>query len=387
MAAGEGRAGAGLTSGAQAEREAPAGPSLGTSRIKPPPEGAEQAARESRWVRYVRRQRSSTWLIGAAREAAGLPDFLGVGDRSEWVRPLRPARCRWRVDEAVGVHWSEGRPAHWSGLERCGSIWACPVCSAVIRHGRSEEIQTAADRWTETGGGVSMLTLTTRHRKSDPLADNLDLALECWRDMTKRRPWKRLAERLGLAGYIRSVEVTWGWANGWHPHIHGLLLTERPLTDAEALELQREVFGLWEGVVTARGGRRLSRKHGVRVSAATSAEYVAKVQEHDRAGLEMARLDLKRGRAGGLMPFELLDELEHRDRWIEYVDATWRRRAITWSRGLKDLLSIGERTDEEVLAETETSDLVGLMSAEAYDAIRNDPTALTAVLEDAEGLR
>jgi hypothetical protein len=261
------------------------------------------------------------------------------------------------------------------------------VCSAVIRHGRSAEIQTAADRWTETGGGVSMLTLTTRHRKSDPLAGNLDLALKGWENLTKGRQWRAIRERLGLVGYIRAVEVTWGWSNGWHPHIHALLLTERPLTDAEALALQREVFGLWEGVVTALGGRKLSRRHGVKVSAATSAEYVAKVQEHDRAGLEMARLDLKSGRAGNLMPFELLDDQALAAEWVEYVDATWRRRAITWSRGLKVLLSIGERTDEEVLAETETSDLIGLMTAEEYDSIRNDPTALTAVLEEAEGHR
>lgn len=368
--------------GAAAER-----PSLGTSRINPPADAAGEALRASRWVRYMRRQQSSTWLIGAAREAIGLPYFFDALDSSEWVRPLRPARCRWRIDEAVGVHWSEGRPAHWSGLERCGSIWACPVCSAVIRHGRSTEIQTAADRWTETGGGVSMLTLTTRHRKSDPLAQNLDLALKGWEELTKRKPWKAIRERLGLAGYIRAVEVTWSWANGWHPHIHALLLTERPLSDQEALDLQREVFGLWEGVVVRLGGRKLDRRHGVRVSAATSAEYVAKVQEHDRAGLEMARLDLKSGRAGSLMPFELLDQAEHVGRWVEYVDATWRRRAITWSRGLKVLLSIGERTDEEVLADTETSDLIGLMTAAEYDSIRNDPTALTAVLEEAEGHR
>lgn len=284
------------------------------------------------------------------------------------------------------MHWSEGRPAHWSGLERCASIWACPVCSAVIRHGRALEIQEAADRWAVVGGGVLMLTLTQQHTAEDALEDTLDRILSGWRDLQMHRGFKALKKRLGVQGIIRSVEVTWSWSNGWHPHAHALLFTEQLLTEPEMQALESETFDLWQTVVMKRGGRPLDRRHGVRASRGGAAEYVAKVQEHDAGtGLEMARLDLKRGRGGSLMPFEFLDSPTHRARWIEYVQQTQGRRAITWSRGLRVLLGLdAEQSDEEVIAETETSDLVALLDAQTYDGIKHDPERLAQVLENAE---
>ena len=123
---------AGRASGRSPRRSAPAA-ALGTSRKYEP-----RSWWAGRRIRYRRRQTSSSWLIRAARIAAGLPE---TGDG--WVRPPRPARCRWRVSEEVNLHHTEGSPAHWSGLERCGSVSACPVCSAVVRGRRAIEIQTA----------------------------------------------------------------------------------------------------------------------------------------------------------------------------------------------------------------------------------------------------
>lgn len=384
-----------LTPGTDTVREGASGassgaaqrPHLGTSRITRPLRSMSVNAAAQRRVRYARRQRSSGWLVGDARERAGLPADATTG--SPWVRPLRPARCRWRVAAAVGVHHQEGRGAHWSGLERCSSIWACPVCSAVIRAERAREIQQGADNWAARGATVLMITATTRHYRADPLSVNLDLAMAAWRKLVAHRTWKALKARLGVAGYVRAVEVTWSNANGWHPHIHVLVFARSRLSDAQVAELQGEVFELWQTVVMRSGGRSLSAEHGVRVTRGASADYVAKVQEHDRGtGLEMARLDLKSGRYGSLTPFELLDSAEHRARWLEYVEATHGRRAITWSRGLRDLLELGEEaTDEELIEQTETSDLVVLLDGETYDALRRLPARLVELLELAEAGR
>lgn len=286
----------------------------------------------------------------------------------------------------VGVHHGQDRPAHWSGLERCASIWACPVCSAVIRNERAREIQEAADRWTACGGSVVMVTATMRHGRHDALAETLDVVLAGWSRMLRQRGWKALLARYGVVGYVRSVEVTYGWLNGWHPHVHALLFV-RALEDSEVEAVERDVFDLWGRIVVKATGRTILRQHGVKVSRATSAEYVAKVQEHDRAGAEMARQDLKRGRGLSVMPFELLDSegASSRKLWAEYVAATHGRRAITWSRDLRTLLGLDvERTDEEVMAETETDELVMLLDGGTYDRMRDDPARLCAVLEDVE---
>jgi hypothetical protein len=371
---------------------------LGTTRINPPPlvrGGLDQPPSIPGWwaarrLRYLRRQTSSTWLIGAARAAVGLPEDAAEG--SAWVEPARPARCRWRVAEGVGVHWSAGRPAHWSGLERCASIWACAVCSAVIRHGRSIEVQAAADQHASSGGFCVMVTVTLRHRVGDALAVTLDQALRAWDGVVRNRRWRVIREAYGVVGYIRACEVTHG-GHGWHPHIHALLFVGRELTGAELDEMQLALFVAWQTEVTRQGGRGLSVDHGVRVTRAGSAAaaYVAKVQEHDRvvnAGLEMTRFDLKAGRRNSSTPFELLDHKDNRALWLEYVAATKGRRAITWSRGLRALLGLDqEATDAEIIADTETSDLVGVLSAADYDAIRNHPEILAELLEIVEQVR
>lgn len=359
-------------------------PALGTSRIELPA-GQRPSLQDARRLRYVRRQRSTSWLISDARRRVGLDPHDGTA--SEWVRPVRPARCRWRVAAQVGVH-RDADSAHWSGLERCASIWACPVCSAVIRAERARDVQTAVDRWRETGGHTVMVTLTVRHRVRDALAVGLGAVVTGWQKLMAQKVWRSLKSRHGIAGYVRSVEVTWTRANGWHPHVHALLFLERDLTPVEAAALQAAIFDVWSRIVVRLGARRPDAKHGVVITRG-AAQYVAKVQEHDRAGVEMTRFDLKRSRtAAGFMPFELLD-VEGGDApraealWSEYVEATTGRRAITWSRGLRDLLSLDEDlTDDQVIEQAERAALRVLIDGEQYDRrLRNAPGAAAAVLE------
>ena len=384
----------------QSEKGDPKGSPLGTSRTELPLIALERM-REARKRRYRRRQRSSEWLIRSARLDAGLPPVAEVGTTAEtpdWVRPARAARCRWRVSSTVGVHHAGGQaPAHWSGVERCSSIWACPVCSAVVRAKRAAEIQAAADAWRAQGGFVVMVTLTMRHRRSDPLAVTLDAAVAGWKKMLQRRAWRSAAEWAGLKHYVRAVEVTRSDANGWHPHIHALLFLDRPLDEERRNEFASAVYDVWAGIVVSLGAGKPSRANGVRVTTTgADATYVAKIQEHDRAdrtGAELARTDLKASRAaedsGGMMPFELLDRAPDDHQafalWREYFSATHGRRAITWSRNLRTDLDLdAEQTDEELLAETVTAVQRIVIPGEAYDRLRNRPGRLTRILAEVE---
>ncbi|MFD5907054.1 replication protein, partial [Streptomyces microflavus] len=56
------------------------------------------------------------------------------------------------------------------GLMRCGRIWLCPVCAAVIRHRRAEEITQAVVTWLQQGGTAYLVTFTARHAYKDALA-------------------------------------------------------------------------------------------------------------------------------------------------------------------------------------------------------------------------
>ncbi|MFT4156731.1 MAG: protein rep [Microbacterium sp.] len=361
------------------------------------------AASDWRRVRFRRRQRSSGWLIGHAREQAGLSRDARADASGEWVRPLRPARCRWRAAAAVTVH-ADGtgeHPAHYSGLERCASVWACPVCAGVIRATRADEIERAALHAQDAGMRLAFMTLTLRHRSEDGLAPSIDVLLGAWRSLQSWRAWKQLAARLGYVGAIRSTEVTYG-GNGWHPHSHFLVVFERPLSAAELASFQAEVHALWVRAVEKKGGRLPSREHGVKVQAvdgdgAVLANYLSKVQEHagerrTSVGAEIARGDLKRGRGDSLAPFELLDAEgpgteQARALWVEFVTATRGRRAFSWTKGLRDRLLPGEeeKTDDELIEEAEAFEPVAVIEARTYDrAFRNNADRLAEALEIAE---
>lgn len=272
------------------------------------------------------------------------------------------------------------------------------MCSAVIRNERARVIQDAVDAHQARGGDVVMLTVTLRHKLADPLVQVLDHLMTAWRSLMSHRAWKRLKKALGLVGTCRALEVTWSPVNGWHPHLHILIFID-PVDDAvdgcldEFLPwLEERVYDIWAEELARLGARTITRLAGVRATwAVNGGTYVAKIQEHDRAsraGLEMARGDMKRGRAGSMVPFEFLDYGDHYlEQWYEYVDALHGRHVIQWSRGFLGTLDLADRSDAEIIAEVETLNLVAIIPGPDYDALRREPLEHAKLLEIVEATR
>jgi hypothetical protein len=303
------------------------------------------------------------------------------------------------------------------GLMKCARIWLCPVCSATIRHGRAEEITRAVVAWIQQGGTALLVTFTARHAASDQLATLMDAIQGTRADKAKgltRKPgaYQRLItggtwagrpergqdgirDRVGYIGMIRATEVTVGQINGWHPHIHAIVMvggrTEGERADKRIVETfepsasaMAELEGHFRGVWTnhlAKVDRSFkpSDKHGVdfkRLETVQDAQdlgkYIAKVQDGDKTispANEVARGDLKSGREGNMTPFQMLGRIgdlmggmTENDadgqgslewcmaRWWEYEKAVKGRRAIEWTRYLRPLLGLdGGDTDEDDL--------------------------------------
>ena len=368
---------------------------------------------EDRQERYRRRSAGAEWMIRQSRVEAGMKpvadDILDLdtgelrrpraGD-VDWVRPPRVARCSWRIAQTVPVHADGSKSAHFSGTERCSSVWSCPVCASVIRAERSREIVKAVEQHQASGGAVVLLTLTARHRKPDALAVTLDGVMKSWQSLLRGKAWATFRERWKVAGYIRSVEVTYG-SNGWHPHVHALLLLDKDVTEAQAQTMGDEIHGRWSRYVGKRTGRMPTRQRGVDVQRVDGngkvlAQYIGKVQDTGKkwgVGAELARSDVKQGRGQSIVPFELLDRPVDEDGsdawarrlWVEYVTATKGRRAITWSRGLKDRFELEELTDDEIIEDTESAPVRWIAYGPAYDSVRRrSPVLLARVLDAAE---
>src|SRR3954470_19901756 len=65
----------------------------------------------------------------------------------------------------------EERIAGYAGLVTCGSVWACPCCSAKIAARRAEELSTVMRSVLTAGGSASLITLTMRHHAGHKLKD------------------------------------------------------------------------------------------------------------------------------------------------------------------------------------------------------------------------
>lgn len=309
---------------------------------------------------------------------------------------------RGRRAPVVGVRYSPGIGAGFSGLVTCGSVWACPVCSAKILARRSLELGAGLLAWEAAGGRLVMGTLTMRHHRGHRLTEQLDALQRAWNGVTGSRVWRKWRARLRSPGYVAVPEITYG-ANGWHAHLHFVLLIDQGDDDDSMTEFSGWLTAKWARLLEAAGmpgaldvGQDVHVVDGVRV-AADLGSYLAKSTAYGAAesmGRELFGVWTKGagGRHGTEPAWRLAEEFGETgdadllDLWGEYERATKGRRQCRWSHGLRDLLGLGEeRTDEEVAEETAGDEDLLLITAEGWEtawrSLRPTSRILAAVEE------
>ena len=140
---------------------------------------------------------SSGDSLGILTKYASTPEIKGLAELAvrrtakyslqEEAKKLLPTErvrfcLRHRVDATKGIEvkYNQKREqAHYSNVQRCGSVWTCPICSAQISEGRRQELKQAMEYWQglngaqEVGGIVLLLTLTNPHHHGDNLEQQL----------------------------------------------------------------------------------------------------------------------------------------------------------------------------------------------------------------------
>jgi len=295
--------------------------------------------------------------------------------------------------------------AHFAGLAVCGLVWVCPVCGPKIRQGRAVEIGAALGAAIAQGFGVEFLTLTFRHHAGQLLAALLQADKRAWDSLRMSRDLRDSFTRLGFLGFVQAHEVTHG-VNGWHPHRHLSMIFARPLTDQERSDLEDVIWKVWDARLRKQGLSSL-RSRGTVLKRCTATEglawYLTKVEDEKGGttalGLEMARADLKTSRLGGRTPQEILTdaldggEVKDVALWQEYERATFGRKLITWTPGLrKKLLGLVEELDDQELAEAEVGgEVLAVLEQSAWKIVRRASAggvaALVAAEEGREALR
>ena len=323
----------------------------------------------------------------------------------------------------------EGNRAGFSGVQSCGSTWACPVCSEKIQSARTDEVTRALAEAHRRGWVAAFVTLTVRHSRKHSLSEVWAAVSAGWRAATSgsRSAWEADRFAYGIRGYIRLTEVTHGDANGWHVHVHALMLLDpaaarvADLSDDGRLhlrdvqELGESMLGRWSAAVKRHGsGFVPSRRHGLDVrlvtdDAADLAAYFAKnvysVKSTASAAADVTSSHSKTARHGNVTPFGILDRIVNapevlnestgelvrrpasRDLalWHEWERASKGKRQLLWSNGLRADLGIGAEVDDQAVVDD--------AALEGTERVRMHPRAyrrlafrglLPAVLDAAE---
>jgi hypothetical protein len=316
-------------------------------------------------------------------------DILYDEDPKERFRVHTCLRAR-AFGQDVKVWKSEYGTAHYSGLQTCGSVTACPVCAAKVGERRRVELLSAMTVHESMGGNVHMLTLTAPHQRGDILADLLAQQSKALNRFWKDRKVKQIMAEMGYVGQVRAWEVTHGRKakrnNGWHPHFHILLFTGIGV-DLAAFDADQRakwsirLYQVWAKACEFAGLGTPNIEHGLVLDDGSRASsYVTKWGLED----ELTKGHSKKGKDGNETPFDLLrsvladkSDIQARALFREFAHAFFRKNMLRWSDGLKARLGVKESSDQELAerAEEEASPLGMLTLDQWRDVLRVDARA------------
>jgi len=274
---------------------------------------------------------------------------------------------------------TEHKTTHYKGLQTCGSVWRCPVCSAKIAERRRVEIRQAMDAHRAVGGCVNLLTLTCPHQVKDNLGELLKKQAKALHAFWSDREVKAILVEMGTIGQIRNLEATHGRLspqnNGWHPHYHilmfqGIGVDLMRFDPPQMGDWQVRLYLRWAARCKAAGLGEPSYAHGLKLDDGSKADkYMAKWGLED----EMTKGHTKKA-LHGETPFDLLravladkEDKQAAALFIEFAQTFEGKRQLHWSRGLKKLYLVAEKSDEALAAETDDkARLLGMLTVDQW---------------------
>lgn len=265
----------------------------------------------------------------------------------------------------------------YAGLQTCGSVWACPVCSAKISERRRVELLGAMTAHHLAGGAVSMLTMTTRHGRRDDLVLLLEQQAKALEIFNKDFSVRKVFSEMGIIGQVRALEVTNGRKspknNGWHPHYHILKFGSVVPSLDQLADWEQRLFDRWVTCCVRAGLGAPTREHGLKLHDGSRAALYATKWGLDR---EMTSGHTKKA-LHGETPFDLLrshladeNDTQCGPLFREFAEAFKGKRQLHWSNGLKKRFAVAESTDEELAAiQDDDARLLGTVTLDQWRAV------------------
>lgn len=288
--------------------------------------------------------------------------------------------------ELRNVCWNEStKKAHFGNVIRCGSVWVCPVCAKKITEKRRSELAIINQRWKNgitiyspveqpkqfigpprfleehVKGYTYLITLTNPHYAQDRLSTLREKQKEAMKKFFSDRKGRYIFDHmLGKRFHITNYEVTYG-SNGWHPHHHILVFSDKYLSIHEFSSLHEVMADHWRASLAAVGIRKLKEQEKFIACDFQDGTYADQYVGKWGIEHEMTKGHVKKGRET-FTPFDLL-RLSEQDNPIfenklpsklfqEFAIAFKGARQLMFSRGLKHAFAIKEISDDQIADST-----------------------------------
>jgi hypothetical protein len=234
----------------------------------------------------------------------------------------------------------------------CAKIWVCPICAARIAHKRRRLLAYLVGKLSALGKRHTLVTYTLAHQRDDDLSTVKKALQEAYTKSKEGRAYQTFAKEYGIIGSIRTLEITHG-DNGWHPHIHELLIHS---ADVSPETLHENIYPRYLAALNKQGRHALAKGLDVKASDDDVYEYISKyghlplskwslAHEMTAQARKEAKLD---HRSSMQILYDLMKKGNHSDRWlwIELEEATRNTAMMFISRAVRKLVNVPQLNDE-----------------------------------------
>ena len=303
--------------------------------------------------------------------------YCSIKTRFE-VRKKRISGCGCRPIETnkdIDVVKGEKGNVYLTNLQKCGSIWICPVCLIKLNKHKLEWLKLTLDHHSKQNRKMSFNTLTIQHKRYSRLEDTMDLLQSVYKSVSENHRLKKIKKENKIE-YIYTMEITYG-ANGWHPHFHFLVVSK---ADNSSIKEYNQLFkSLYQKQIEKRG---LLYKEGVTIDIKSIsndkdiADYMTKQNAVYEITSNQNKISYKASKNYLELVSDYIDNgVDHTKILLEYSDATHRKRQHQTSRGFvpKDIKKMQNKTDQEILRDDKIDYIIGtLTTAQMKFIIKND---------------
>lgn len=254
---------------------------------------------------------------------------------------------------------SNGEFKSWlGGVCVCGSVHVCAVDAFTVGQKRGQELTAAIEK---KGLSQAFLVVTARHNRGSDCGELYKLLQAGLSFAMSGAPYQRFKNKWGIVGTVTGWDYTCSISNGHHPHKNILFLSPVNLDNVSFEADLQDIAARYERYLEKQGVYTNSHTSKVLTNKQDCARYLTKWA----LSLEVSQVGRKEAKQGHFTQFELLNEIgygdiseETRQAYIklfrEFAIASKGKRQLVYSKGLRDLLGLGEdKTDEELSQEGE----------------------------------